>query len=223
MVRTWDQAVPEVRRRLVVVAPHPDDEVLGAGGLMRMAGAAGCPVEVVAVTDGEASHARSQRITPSRLRTVRAAERRRALAALGVRAPVARLGLPDAGGPALEAEVAERLGAHLGPDAVVLAPWRHDGHPDHEAVGRAVAAVAAATGALLGEVEVWAKVRPPAAPPPGAVRVVLAGDHRAAKVRAARCFTSQVEALGPEPEDGPVVHPGELAALLDGTEVVRWG
>jgi hypothetical protein len=38
----------------VVVAPHPDDEVLAVGGLLALAGAA----ELVAVTDGGASHPR---------------------------------------------------------------------------------------------------------------------------------------------------------------------
>ena len=43
--------------RLVVVAPHPDDEILACGGLMAMHAARGGSTLVVAVTDGEASHA----------------------------------------------------------------------------------------------------------------------------------------------------------------------
>jgi LmbE family N-acetylglucosaminyl deacetylase len=39
--------------RLLVVAPHPDDEVLGAGGLMRQVHAAGGLVRVVYLTDGD--------------------------------------------------------------------------------------------------------------------------------------------------------------------------
>ena len=46
-------------RRLVVVAPHPDDEVLGAGGLLQYMGRVGVEMVVVAVTDGEASHPRA--------------------------------------------------------------------------------------------------------------------------------------------------------------------
>jgi len=38
--------------RLVVVAPHPDDEVLACGGLLCAAAGIGLEVQVVAVTDG---------------------------------------------------------------------------------------------------------------------------------------------------------------------------
>jgi LmbE family N-acetylglucosaminyl deacetylase len=39
--------------RLLVIAPHPDDEVLGAGGLMRRVHEAGGAVRVVYLTDGD--------------------------------------------------------------------------------------------------------------------------------------------------------------------------
>jgi len=38
---------------------------------------------------------------------------------------------------------------------VIVAPWRGDGHPDHEAAGRAAAAAAGRTGAALWEFPVW--------------------------------------------------------------------
>src|ERR1700761_1545366 len=43
--------------RLVVVAPHPDDEVLGTAGLIQQMLVHDIAVEVIAVTDGDASHA----------------------------------------------------------------------------------------------------------------------------------------------------------------------
>src|SRR6476646_248907 len=39
--------------RLLVVAPHPDDEMLGAGGLMQRVRAAGGMVHVIYLTDGD--------------------------------------------------------------------------------------------------------------------------------------------------------------------------
>jgi len=43
-------------QRVVVVSPHPDDEVLACGGLLALHARRGGEVMVVAVTDGEASH-----------------------------------------------------------------------------------------------------------------------------------------------------------------------
>src|SRR4029077_16082136 len=40
----------------VIVAAHPDDEVLGAGGLIAMLAASRARLRLVAVTDGERSH-----------------------------------------------------------------------------------------------------------------------------------------------------------------------
>ncbi len=45
-------SVPE-GTRLLVIAPHPDDEVLGAGGLMQRVHAGGGAVRVVYLTDGD--------------------------------------------------------------------------------------------------------------------------------------------------------------------------
>src|ERR1700761_4683228 len=43
-------------RSAVIVAAHPDDEVLGVGGLISMLAASHARLRLVAVTDGEASH-----------------------------------------------------------------------------------------------------------------------------------------------------------------------
>src|SRR5882724_2787055 len=39
--------------RIIVVAPHPDDEVLGAGGLIQQACAVGAEVHVIYLTSGD--------------------------------------------------------------------------------------------------------------------------------------------------------------------------
>jgi GlcNAc-PI de-N-acetylase len=38
---------------VLLISPHPDDETLGAGGYLAAQAKRGCPVTVVAVTDGE--------------------------------------------------------------------------------------------------------------------------------------------------------------------------
>jgi LmbE family N-acetylglucosaminyl deacetylase len=220
---TWIDGPPAVRDRVVVLAPHPDDEVLGAGALLRWLHAEGIPTTVVAVTDGEASHARSSRISPATLRRVRADEREAALAALGVAPALVRLRLPDGAVTRHGAALTEAIGGLVDARTTVVAPWRVDGHPDHDAVGHAAAIAADHRGAALWEVSIWAKVRRPLAAAIGARHLVPDAASDTAKRAAAACFGTQLHALGPVEEDGPVVHPHELAALLDGPELVRAG
>lgn len=67
----------------VIVAAHPDDEVLGAGGLISMLAASRARLRLVAVTDGERSHRGYG--SPAALARRRAAETAAALQALGAR------------------------------------------------------------------------------------------------------------------------------------------
>ncbi|MDH0865822.1 PIG-L family deacetylase [Mitsuaria sp. GD03876] len=154
-------------RRLVVVATHPDDEVIGCGGLLSLLVArhraglppdrmAPPPVEVIGVTSGEASHPGSSRWTTDRLATQRRQERLSGLRRLGLHLPVDELGIPDGTVAAHEGPLAIELHHRLRRGDVVLAPWRLDGHPDHEATGRACARAAAIAGATLLEMPIWA-------------------------------------------------------------------
>ncbi|OAK58872.1 acetylglucosaminylphosphatidylinositol deacetylase [Variovorax paradoxus] len=142
--------------RAVVVAPHPDDEVLAVGGLLAQLADSGTPVEVIAVTDGTASHQGSTEWPPERLAQARPRESLRALHRLGLAGiEPTRLGMPDGGLKAQRAVLAARLVSLLRPRDVVFTTWRHDGHPDHEATGEACAMAAASAGARLVEVPVW--------------------------------------------------------------------
>jgi LmbE family N-acetylglucosaminyl deacetylase len=153
-----DELVPP-GHRLVVVAPHPDDELLAAGGLVSSCASAGRDVCVIAVTDGTSSHPHSSLWPRARLGLVRPRESGEALRRLGIAArstEVVRLGLQDARVAEREAELVERLRALVQPGDVVVSTWRHDGHPDHDAAGRASARAALSTGAAHVEAPVWA-------------------------------------------------------------------
>lgn len=144
-------------RRLVVVAAHPDDESLGAAGLMARAHTRGLEVQVVLATRGEASHPGSPTLTSAALAERRLRESHDALHEVAPGAKITSLDLGDGRLPEREADLRRHLVACLGDGrgTVLLAPWRHDGHPDHEAAGRAAVKAAARTGTRLLEYPVW--------------------------------------------------------------------
>ncbi|WP_193613748.1 PIG-L family deacetylase [Nocardioides lijunqiniae] len=201
--------------RVVVLAAHPDDESLGAGGLMATAAAQGLEVALVLCTLGEASHPDSATHTPERLAALRHGE---AVAALAELAPVATprvLGLPDGGVAAAEDALATRLVEVVGDgrDTLLVAPWRRDGHPDHDAAGRAAATAAARTGATLWEYPVWAWHwgRPDDAPWSHLHRLELSAAALGAKQRAMAAHVSQVAPLSAQPGDETLLGPDLLA------------
>lgn len=137
LVRRGDAATPQDdRRSCLVVSPHPDDEVLGAGSTILRRTLRGTPVTIVHVSMGERSH---PAIAPARLAATRRAEAERAAGILGVD-DVRFLALPDGELSAHQDDLAAALGdaiAELGP-ADVLAPAVGEAHPDHTAVALAV-------------------------------------------------------------------------------------
>lgn len=209
--------------RVVVVAPHPDDEILGAGGLL--AGRTGVDaVEIIAVTDGEASHPHSPTTAGSDLRRRRRGEARKALAVIGwPDAPVTFLEVPDGDVAQHVGGVEEAIAARLDPSTLCLAPWERDGHPDHDACGRAAASAARLSGALHWAYLVWAWHW---ADPLGADlpwehcrRWDLGAAAVAAKRRAIDAFSSQIRPLGPDPADGAVLPEHILARFRRPWEV----
>jgi LmbE family N-acetylglucosaminyl deacetylase len=208
---------------LTVIAPHPDDETLGLGATIATLCAAGVDVQVVSVSDGGASYPGLGEAARTELEGVRRAELRRSLDALGAGEPIT-LGVPD--GELAQHEhwltlrIAELLTAFPA-GRWCAATWRGDGHPDHEATGRAAAAAAAHTGAVLVEYPVWmwhwAVPGDPAVPWDRARRIELTGHALDAKAVAVRAFSSQIS----PPEDvGAVLTPAVLQRLLAVGEVV---
>lgn len=124
-------------RSLLVVAPHPDDETLGCGGLVALASAAGCDVSVVVVTDGAASHVHSRTWPPLRLARQRRSEVVGALRILGVERPPVFLNLPDARTQELSLPVVSKVRDTLAACIVehraeaVFTTWRREPHCDH--------------------------------------------------------------------------------------------
>lgn len=192
-----DSLVP-VGARAVIVAPHPDDEILGTGGLMARLSDMGRKMLIVAVTNGTASHPDSPEWPVARLAKTRPHETRNALQRLRIRqAEVVRLDLPDGAGNEFEAELALKLKSHLQPGDVLFCTWRFDGHPDHESVGRAATSVASELDVPFVEVPVWtwhwATPDDSRVPWSRARRIVLDKGTQARKVDAINAFQSQLE------------------------------
>lgn len=126
---------------VLVVAPHPDDETLGCGGLLALLALAGHPVRVAFVSDGGASHPTSALLSRSDLAEIRQQEAVAALYTLGINAKAATfLMMLDGALPSEENaqfdEAVQKVGKYLESceiDTVVL-PWRRDSSQDHRAV-----------------------------------------------------------------------------------------
>lgn len=174
------------RGRVLVLAPHPDDETLGCGGALLLHARRGDPVRVAFATDGE-------RGGPSSARKGLAARRRReareAARVLGIR-ELEHWGEPDGGlrGSRGLARLVKAALLRARPE-VLYRPASDDPHPDHAALGRAVERALAdlPERPLDCRYEVWS------APKPNAVLDISRDFAR--KARALAAYRSQRPAL----------------------------
>jgi LmbE family N-acetylglucosaminyl deacetylase len=145
-------------RRVVVLAPHFDDEIISCGGAILHHLRRKQEVTVLYVTDGSASAGSG--LTPSELSAVRRTEAARSNRILGV-TRFRCLGQPDG---RLEArpELAALLADHLAGADLVYAPHATDSHPDHQAVYQALQQALARTGRRprVAYYEFWRPINP---------------------------------------------------------------
>lgn len=123
----------------LVIAPHPDDAELGAGGTILLLKAQGARVGVLDLTDGEP--------TPHGSPETRRLETEAATAVLGIDWR-GNLGLPNRSLVA-DLEARRRLASTLRElrPRVLFAPYGEDAHPDH-----------VAASALVDAARFWAKL-----------------------------------------------------------------
>lgn len=219
-----------------VIAPHPDDESLGCGGLIAELCGLGTVLWALLLTDGSASHPGSREWPARRLATRRLGEWHAGLDRLGVH-PKRRLalGLSDGRLPwprraedaltpeADEAARAIRAALAVAPPATVLLPWRRDPHPDHRAAHALVqAALVGQRGVRQLEYAVWLAERaaPEDLPQPGEVTgwEVRVERQLACKEAAIRAHRSQLGQLVCDDPDGFVLPQHMVRASLDGSE-----
>lgn len=120
-------------KSVLCVAPHPDDEILGCGGLLARLAASQCRIHVLILSGGE----NATGIESLDLAECRVQESLRAAQVLGLPEP-AFLQLPDRGMHYAEPliEILENALDRLEPQYLLL-PSLSEPHPDHQAVAMA--------------------------------------------------------------------------------------
>lgn len=217
---------------VLVIAPHPDDETLGCGGLIATSVRGGQIVHTVFVTDGGASHPGSQAWSRQRLAEQREAEAEEALRRLGAQdQPRSFLRLADAAmprpGTRAFAEAATKIASiceALKPGLVVV-PWRRDPHCDHRGSWSLamVALSACDQSPLILEYAIWLDQLggPQDRPTPGEMEAVSLTVPSDLKRNALLAHRSQLGELVLDDPTGFVLQP-ETIMRLTGPEEVYW-
>jgi LmbE family N-acetylglucosaminyl deacetylase len=206
----------------VVVAAHPDDETLGASGLIQWLHERGTTVDLVVATDGEAAFPALAPQQRAELGRCRRAELHESLRVQGLGAVVVHwLGLPDSGLAAHSTELARQLEPLLAGADLCLVPWPGDPHPDHATAGEVALRVAPVTTHRWSyPIWMWHWQRPD----DDAVPVTRAFTHRLTDVQRQRkaagiaAFDSQLKP-GPDGSD-PILDTAMVEHFERGVEVV---
>ena len=169
-------------RSVLVLAPHPDDEVIGCGGAIAAHVAAGVPVRVVVGTDGARGHEGAE---AEAYVARRRDESRRAGDVLGYGTPEF-WGEPDRGLEYTE-RLVRRIVDAIGEADTIYAPSLHEFHPDHRAIAMAAMEAVRRAGGdrRLVQYEVGAPLVP--------THLLDITPWRETKARAIACFDSQLE------------------------------
>jgi LmbE family N-acetylglucosaminyl deacetylase/SAM-dependent methyltransferase len=200
---------------VVVLAAHPDDETLGAGGLLATAAARGIRVVVVVATDGDGSHPDSPTWPPRALARERRVELARALDHLAPGSALSFLGLPDGQLREHRARLTGLIRSTILTETsddplrtLVVAPWSGDGHRDHRVLGEVSEALARELGhrSLGYPIWLWHWADPADVDTRGWTALTLDSDAHAAKLRALQVHVTQVRPLSPAPGDEALLH-----------------
>ncbi|MCT9871923.1 PIG-L family deacetylase [Paenarthrobacter aurescens] len=212
----------------VVLAAHPDDETLGAGGFMARLHAAGAAVELILCTAGEASHPESQTTTPEQLAAVRLTEFDTAVSGLAPSATWRFLELPDgqlaANADRIAEAVRDAVSGKPAENVVIVAPYRSDGHTDHDTLGTVAAEVATQGGHGLLEYPIWYWLWAGTADTAWNdwVRVPLSHEEQQTKATAMHTHASQTQPLSSQPGDETLLSATFLEHFTRPWETFAW-
>jgi len=160
--REWDDvptldisAIAARYRNVLIVSAHPDDETLGAGGLMTDLADLGVSITVAVATAGEKCQPNLSTSQQQRMAVRRRREVEQAIGGLTSQARLVHFELPDGDLALHEPHLCREITELSGADTLILAPWTGDGHADHDALGRAAIAASHANGSAIAHFPIW--------------------------------------------------------------------
>jgi LmbE family N-acetylglucosaminyl deacetylase len=197
--------------KVLVIAPHPDDEAMGCGGALALIARAKADIHILYVTDGSASHPGHASLDSRAIAALRHREANSATAVLGInRGGVDFLDAPDGRLAEFAADPKSKLGGMIAdrllsfrPDALFL-PCRKDASSEHEASFEIVHRALEQTGLKprVFEFPVWSWWDPSLLVPTvlGSASVWRVGldGVREVKAQAMACYASQLQPLPPD-------------------------
>lgn len=217
------KAFPQ-QRRVCILAPHPDDEILGCGGLIQQLIDQGNPILIIAVTNGTASHPHSKQYTAHDLNQLRPQETLTALAHLGATDQVQRvaLNLPDGQVYQQKNSLYLALENIIQDQDILVATFAQDGHPDHEGTGKIAEKFARDHGLVCYQVLIWAwhwaKPNDARIPWPRAQRLDLSLSEQKKKREAVEYFKTQIQ-VDPTTLNAPILSQQAIERICKGWEV----
>lgn len=137
--------------KILVVAPHPDDESIGCGGLLALYGK---QCDVLLLTDGRrGKSAQRKNVSDNEIIATRKEELRKALELAGTD-ELFCLDIPDS---LLSKNRKKVMGFDAKKYKYIFVPNSHEDHPDHKAANRFIKAMRfwGKTKAKVYEYEVW--------------------------------------------------------------------
>lgn len=200
---------------VLLLAAHPDDETLGAGGLLADLADAGMSITVLVASSGERSHPVSDAAAADHLGARRRREVESAVATLAPKAHLVHLGMADSKLRHELDRVVAAVTERIDTTTLLIAPWTRDGHSDHDTMGEAAVLAAAPLSASVVHYPIWFWHwgQPEALPWPHLVNAdtSLVGCWR--KRSALDAFVTQTRGWDPAPggsDTPPVVGPAVL-------------
>ncbi|SDK14387.1 PIG-L deacetylase family protein [Sediminibacillus albus] len=177
-------------QKILVLAPHMDDETIGLGGTIRRHAESGAQIDCLFITDGASS---VSSLDEKELSSIRKSEIDQVKNILGI-TRVDYLDIPD-GRVASHQQTADQLAAKitlLQPDVIYCTTFV-DAHPDHVATANFLAAALARTEDISPVIRLY-EINCPF--PPNEVNCIVdISETMAAKQRAIEIFKSQAIAF----------------------------